>query len=320
MGIIEIPDEMLQAWVTTLEAAKSQVGSPVAGQLDLILRQLSQMTVVEAEATSRSRHPATGDQSGSGETERALPDVAALVAAVTDSVTPALVERVATLMVDAGSLAGRIDRTNFEQILDAVNDNAKAVVEVLRTVRELDRAGVLSGLSQGATLLQAVADSATPALAERIASVVEPLGRLADTVASPDGLELVAAAVDQSEAVKSLLAMLAQWRADGTLDAFAQLAGIIRSLQDSLSPALADRAVSWLSDVAVLSARAVDSGLFAMVSRATMAAVDSVQKAKEDSRRLTVMGLLKEISDPDVQLGLKTVLQLLRRLAYVIAG
>ena len=170
------------------------------------------------------------------------------------------------------------------------------------------------------SVASAVADSVTPALVERVTALLTEFGVIGSRLASPAGLGLVESVADQAQELTQLLRQMSVWQANGTWALVENTAALVKALQDSVSPALAERVIDFLVPVVGSLSQMDSAGMLEAAVRLAEAAPDSLAHAREDRRRLTVVALLREVQNPEVQLGIKTLLQMLRRLPYAIEG
>lgn len=96
-------------------------------------------------------------------------------------------------------------------------------------------------LSEWMALLTAIKDSATPALAERIAGMLTALGQLAAPLTDPAAQDLVRTAVDSGPELTEMIETLRTWHRTGTWNALKELATVATAVKDSASPHLVER-------------------------------------------------------------------------------
>lgn len=101
-----------------------------------------------------------------------------------------------------------------------------------------------STLNELMALLNAVKDSATPRLAERVTGMLTTLGMVAAEIEPEPAKILVGAAMDHAGSVADVLRDLDQWKRTGTWDALKDLLSFVTALKDSTTPALAERLTS----------------------------------------------------------------------------
>ncbi len=116
------------------------------------------------------------------------------------------------------------------------------------------------------------------------------------------------------------LRQVAEWRANGTWALMEDLANLAKSLHDSLSPALAERMTAFGVEVVGALDQLMSAGLLETAVRLADVGADSLAHAQADHRQLTAVRLWREIQDPDVQVGIKTLLHVLRRVPDVLGG
>ncbi|MBT9260292.1 MAG: DUF1641 domain-containing protein [Clostridiales bacterium] len=162
------------------------------------------------------------------------------------------------------------------------------------------------------SLLGAVRESTTPELVGRISRLVgeglEALSLLAD----PQMKELLWELRAKGPALKDLLQTVTAWQEDGLLEALGDMGKLAMALRESTTPALAARLAQ--QGVDLLDAARVIERLKDEVPRFQEMAAEALAEARADARPVGVGGLLRLLRDPDVQLGLKFMVNLSRRI------
>ena len=116
------------------------------------------------------------------------------------------------------------------------------------------------------------------------------------------------------------LRQVAEWRANGTWALMEDMVNLAKSLYDSLSPALAERMTAFVVEVVGALDQLMSAGMLDVSVRLAGVGAESLAHAQDDHRRLTAARLWREIQDPDVQVGIKTLLHVLRRVPYLLGG
>ena len=249
--------------------------------------------------------------------EATVREIASLLKAIRDSATPGLAERITSLVGALGQVAAEVEPEPASSLVQAAMTNAPAITAMLNELGQWQRTGVWDSLTEAASLASALKDSATPAIAERLADLAVSLGNIAGEAGAGVAQTLGAAEANGPE-LAAMIRQLAAWQQDGTWDALMQLATLGKGLTDSLSPAIVERAVSFATDTIIELQQALDAGLLALGTRAMGALNASVQAASADKSRITVTGLLRSLKEPEIQYGVKVILGLVRRIAEVV--
>jgi uncharacterized protein YjgD (DUF1641 family) len=121
-------------------------------------------------------------------------------------------------------------------------------------------------LGEWMSLLHAVQDSATPALAERIAAMLTTLGGLAAKLDDDTAAQLIDTTVMRAPELSATLETLAAWHHDGVWDALREMASIAAALKDSATPQLVER-LAGLGVALGQVAGAVGPGLLATLTQ-----------------------------------------------------
>jgi uncharacterized protein YjgD (DUF1641 family) len=113
-------------------------------------------------------------------TWQALTEIASVVAAFKDSVTPHLAERAATITANVGAVAGEVG-PGIAQSVAAVERHGDALARMVEDLGRWERDGTWDSLRQVVSLVKALTDSVTPQMLERtLAIVIEGVSALQD--------------------------------------------------------------------------------------------------------------------------------------------
>ncbi len=189
-----------------------------------------------------------------------------------------------------------------------------------RSVGDSGSASIGPTTNELTTLATALADRMSPEVVERVATLLIERVEAGNRFASPAGMALVASVVDEAPGLVRALSRLGEWQANGTWELLEEAVNLAKSLHDSLSPALVERMTGLVVDLSQALSQAVSTGMLEAAGRLMDMATESLAQAQDDHRRLTILGLLREIQDPQVQEGVKTLLQMSRKMPYVIRG
>ncbi len=123
-------------------------------------------------------------------------------------------------------------------------------------------------LEEWAAVLSAVKDSATPALAERLAQMITALGQLAQRATEPAALETVDLLVTRQQTLQTVLDQLEQWRQDGTWTALTEFTALLAGIKNSASAPLAERLGTLAAQLGDLVGSATDPAAQALLTHA----------------------------------------------------
>ncbi|NMP25231.1 DUF1641 domain-containing protein, partial [Sulfobacillus sp. DSM 109850] len=168
----------------------------------------------------------------------------------------------------------------------AVEDHGADLAAMIRQLGDWQHNGTWNALTEMVSLVSALRDSATPHLAERLGHLAVGLGQMAGE-AGPGVAETVRAVEDHGADLAAMIRQLGAWQQDGTWDALMQLVTLAKGLQDSLTPHLVERLVSFAGDAVSDLRAALDSGLLDLGIRATHALSDVTETVRNDTSRVT---------------------------------
>ncbi len=249
--------------------------------------------------------------------ESTLRELTSLLGALKDSATAGLAERISNLMVSLGAVAAEVEAGPASAIVETAMDNAEGLTTAMQQLGDWQRNGTWKSLTETVSLVAALRDSATPHLAERLSSMAIGLGQIAGE-AGPGVAETVSAMEDHGADLARMLRQVGAWQQDGTWDALVQLVTLVKGMNDSLTPHLVERVVSFAADAVIDLRAALDSGLLDLGIRAMQALAAATDAARTDASRVTVTGLMRSLKDPEIQYGVKLMMGLLRRLPQIV--
>lgn len=247
-----------------------------------------------------------------------LKELMALLNAIKDSATPGLAERITGMLTTLGVVAAEIEPEPAKVLVGAAMDHAGSLAELLSDLDQWKRTGTWDAVKDMVSLVAAMKDSATPALAERFTSLAVGLGHIAGEAGSGVAETVTAAEANGAE-LAAMVRQLGTWQKDGTWDALVEGAGLLRALKDSVSPQITERVVSFASDAVIDLREALDSGLLGMGIRATEVLHEAVASADRDASRVSLTGLMRALKEPEIQYSVKVLMAFLRRLSSVVA-
>lgn len=249
--------------------------------------------------------------------EGTLRELTSLLGALKDSATAGLAERISNLMGSLGAVAGEIEVGPASAIVETAMDNADGLTTVMQQLGDWQRNGTWKSLTETVSLAAALRDSATPHLAERLSSMAIGLGEIAGE-AGPGVAETVSAVEEHGANLAGMIRQVGAWQQDGTWDALVQWMTVVKGVSDSLTPHLVERVVSLASDAVIELRQAMDLGLLDLAMRAAQALPAAADAARTDGSRVTAMGLVRSLKDPEIQSSVKLMMALLRRLPQIV--
>lgn len=119
-----------------------------------------------------------------------------------------------------------------------------------------------------------------------------------------------------------LLHQLVTWQSNGTWQTLIDLVGLVSAAKESISVAtvshlstLAQKGILILSEF--LDSGALPGGL-AIFEGMSEAMSMAFQEAENDSKHLTLTGMFRMMKDPQIQISLKTLFGLLKKMPKVL--
>ncbi len=246
-----------------------------------------------------------------------LQELTALLAAIKDSATPGLAERISQILVSLGIPASAVDAEKARDLVETTMQTSDALVEAMRQLDVWYRSGVWSSLTEMTAVLTALRDSATPHMVERLAEVAGGWGAIA-AQAGPGVASTVDAVETHGDELARVIHQVGQWQHDGTWDALTDFIVLARGLRDSVTPHVMERLTTLMTAATETLTAGMDSGLLDISVRAADALSSAKHSAEKDPTRITATGLFRSLKDPEIQRGLKVMMAFLRQLPDII--
>ncbi len=331
MATIKVSEETLGEWKTLLTAFRDSATPQMAERIGAMMSTLGELA-------AKAQDPAAGrtidsilehentiqltlsqlDAWYENGTWQALTELASLVTAFKESATPQMAERMGTLLSGAGELTAMVATQESKTMLAELLERGPALTTAVTQLDHWQHDGTWEALTEFTSLLTAFKSSATPHMAERVASLMSSLGTLAARATETDAISAINFVLDHQEGMMSLLRQLIKWQKDGTWDAIVDFSSLISAFHDGATAPMIER----VTDIVVEASRVLDntirSGLLDLGLKIMDAAANAATEAKHDPRRMTATGLLRSIKDPEVQLGMKMLINLLKKLPDVV--
>lgn len=251
-------------------------------------------------------------------TFQSLEEFARLLGAVRQGATPQMAERMGTLMTSAGGLVEQASRPEFQSLLATTLANEPSLEEIVTRLAIWQEDGTWNALVESAGFVKAVRDSMTPPMIERVGQLTADLGSLLADMTQKDTLTDLKALMSHHGALLESVQQLAQWQEDGSWKSLTELMGLLHAVTNSLTPSMMERMARFIGDAGQALSLALESGLLDLGVNLISEASQSLQDAKKDPRKVTITSLLRTLKEPEMQLGLKTALGILKRLPKVL--
>ncbi len=178
--------------------------------------------------------------------------------------------------------------------------------------------GTWDAMTQFASLLTAVKSSATAPMAERLGMALTTLGNLVSRVTGEDSIEMLTSLFDHPDTLTGVLEQLATWQSDGTWQRLLELVTLLMAVMDSLSIATIERLTATTEKAGRTLSTVMDSRAVPISMALLDAMTDAWQDALGDRKSLTLVGMLRLIKEPPVQLSLKTLFGVLKKMPQVL--
>jgi uncharacterized protein YjgD (DUF1641 family) len=182
--------------------------------------------------------------------------------------------------------------------------------------------GTWDAVTQFAGLLTAVKSSATAPMAERLGTLISTMGGLVSRVAEPDTMGLMNYLLDNQAVVLGLMQQLVTWQSNGTWQSLTDIIGLVKAAKDSISGPTVEHLSNLAQQGMVILSKFLDSGVLpgglAVVDVMFQTFQEGFQEAELDPKRLTFGGMFRLMKDPDVQISLKTLFSVLKKMPKVL--
>ncbi len=331
MATIEVSEETLGEWKALLTAFRDSATPQMAERIGSMMSTLGELaakaqdpaagrtldTVLENEEAIRQTIVQLGDWHQNG-TWDALTEMASLATAFKESATPQMAERIGTMLSNTGELAALATTHETKVLLEDMLEHGPALTTAVSQLDHWQQDGTWDALTEFTSLLGAFKSSATPQMAERVASLVSSLGTLAARATESDVLTGINYLLDNQDGMMRLLDQMLIWQDDGTWAAIVDFSSLIGAFRDSTTSQMIERVTSIVVEASRVLDSAIRAGLLDLGLKLLDAATKSVEEAKHDKQRITATGMLRAIKDPEVQVGLKTTINLLKRLPGIL--
>ncbi len=234
-----------------------------------------------------------------------------MLVALKQSVEPAAAEQVDALLASVKS-----ELSAYHDARQTAADSA------LYQLVQWRKDGTWDALTEFAGLLTSVKSSATAAMAERMGTLVSTTGDLVARLTESDTTQFLTYVFENHEVVRGLLDQLVTWQSDGTWQSLTDMAGLVNAAKQSFSVATASRLATLTGEGLLILRRFLDSGALpgslAILEHLSEAMSQAFQEAEQDTKHVTLTGMLRMIKDPEVQISLKTLFALLKRLPKLL--
>lgn len=157
-------------------------------------------------------------------------------------------------------------------------------------------------IEEAAGLLTAGLDSMTPAIAQRLATTIAQMAELIDVINNDEMKNLMAGTAKAAESLERSIGTIKMLEESGTLATLVEIGDLANAITQSLTTSLVVRSLS-----PVLSLAEAGDQLLEEVR-------ESAHESAKETRKLSIIALLRELQDPQVQKSLKFMLALARRL------
>ena len=250
--------------------------------------------------------------------EGTLRELGSLLAAVKDSATSGLAERISVLMGSLGAVVAQVEPIPASALVESAMENASALTTAIQQLGDWQRNGTWDSLTETAAVVSAFRDSATPQIAERLAGLAGALGHIAGEV-GPGIAETVSAMEEHGAQLAGMLRQIGEWQNDGTWDSLVQLVTLLKGLNDSLTAHLLERLASFATEAVIDLRDALDLGLLDLGVRAMKALHEATTAAQSDTSRVTLTGLIRSLKNPQMQHAVKIMMAFMQRVPQIVA-
>lgn len=333
MATIEVSEETLGEWRALLIAFRDSATPQMAERIGTMMSNLGELaakaqnpaalrtldTVFENESALQQTLAQLGAWHDNG-TWQALTELASLVTAFKESATPQMAERIGTLLSGAGELTAMVGTQESKAMLAEFLERGPALTAAVTQLDHWQHDGTWEALTDFTSLLTAFKSSATPQMAERVASLMSSLGTLAARATETDAMSAIHFVLDNQESMMSLFRQMIKWQEDGTWAAIVDFSSLIGAFRDGSTAQMIERVAVIVVETSRVLDNAIRSGLLDLGLKIMDAAASSATEAKNDPKRMTATGAIRSIKDPEVQLGMKMMINLLKKLPDIVVN
>lgn len=159
-----------------------------------------------------------------------------------------------------------------------------------------------------AGFLAASLDSMTPALVQRMVITMAQMAELIDYVNSDEMKSLLARTTEVAESLERSLESIKALEESGALKALVEMGEFAHAMKQSMTSSILTRSLTNMLTLAELGDQMLE------IVR------ESADEARSDKRKISARAVVKDLTNPELQEGMKTLVALGRRLPRLLEG
>jgi len=216
--------------------------------------------------------------------------------------------------INLEKIASKIDEKKIDELAELV-DLTPALNEALKKVNELKESGALDAIVNSAyvvkTFRDMLNDEAIQSLGRYISNSLEIIKEIDD-----DTLKSIKSTVKKMRLIENVLNKVEELDRNGALDVAFDIAYVAKTLRDMLNDEAITHLSSYVSQFLEVYPKAMDffeitlSNVPYRMMRAI--ASEEVKKTLESPPRVSLGGIIRLLSDPEIQRGLGVIFTVIR--------
>jgi len=216
--------------------------------------------------------------------------------------------------INLEKLASKIDEKKIEELAELI-DLTPALNEVLKKVNELKETGGLDAIVNSAyvakTLRDMLNDEAIQNLGKYISNILEIMKEIDD-----ETIQSIKTTMKKLKTVNNVLAKVEELDTNGALNVVIDLAYVAKTLRDMLNDDAITHLSEYLSQFLEVYPKALDffNITFSEIPFKMLRAItsDEVKKSLESPPQVSLGGIIRLLSDPEIQRGLGVIFTIIR--------
>ena len=168
-------------------------------------------------------------------------------------------------------------------------------------------------------LTQAIINSITPAMVNRLTENMEQIARISELLVNPEVTQLIEKLTGITQSLNLLVDILKQLHEQGTLEQLSQMVGVLDGLINSITPGILSRMVDIGLQLVEVGDFLLTSGLHSrlpfVIHAIDAAIIEAQDKAGKGKQLGGIMGLVRALKQPEIQEGLQILLKGIRGLS-----
>lgn len=316
MATIEVSSKTLEEWAQVLENVQDKLPPDLGHAVEAIRSSVKTLMASPVHNEGELSNERTENPSNM----EAMKQWEGLLAAIQNSATAPMAERVGSLVATLGELATIIAVPETKELLQEALQQEDALKGLVRQLGLWHQDGTWDALTQWMALLTAIQSSATGPMAERMGTLLADMGPWVSRVTNDDTVKTFTYFLDHQQALILALSQLVTWQSDGTWDSLMDIVNLIKAFKESVSPGTIERISAFVQEAGRSLLRLMESDMMPLALAVMDVTAESWQQAHDDPKHLTLGGMLHRMKDPNVQISLKMIFNILQKFPVRYSG